>query len=132
EIREELFEKHLTSVRFDPGPGKRSGVERGEEREPSILFAPRLGDIRGGGRPDGKIVLALARGVLYALDQGTGRVRWAQRVGIDTASLPVRVPATASSKERILVLSSDTVTLTALDTDGEVQWRYRLSQPCLG
>src|SRR5262249_32238684 len=65
-------------------------------------------------------------------DQHTGRARWAMRVGIDTTALPVRVPAQAGSRERILVLSSDTGRLTALDTDGNPLWRYELKSPCLG
>jgi hypothetical protein len=127
----ELYQAHVGSVRYleGPGPARRRGQT--EEGEAGILFAPLLGEVRGDGR-DGRIVLALARGVLYALEQGSGNVRWALRVGVDTTALPVRVPATDGSLERILVLSSDTETLTAWDVDGNVQWRYRLSKPCLG
>src|SRR5262249_29906344 len=79
----------------------------------------------------GRIVFALARGVLYALDQGTGQVRWATRVGVDTTSLPVRI--TALDAELALVLSSDTNTLTVREVrTGTPRWQLRLSAPCLG
>lgn len=81
----------------------------------------------------GRVVFALARGVLYALDQGSGRYRWATRVGIDTSELPVRLSATETSPEIALVLSSDTNTLTARDAlTGRGLWRHQLSAPCLG
>ena len=54
-----------------------------------------------------RAALALARGVLYALDQSTGQELWATRVGIDTATLPVRLPATPPAPELFLVLSAD-------------------------
>src|SRR5262249_29587375 len=58
---------------------------------------------------------------------------WATRVGIDTVSLPVRLPATAVYPELLLVLSADQITLTALDAQtGYVYWQHRLSAPCLG
>jgi outer membrane protein assembly factor BamB len=44
----------------------------------------------------------------------------------------VRVPGRVGSPERILVLSADTETLTAVDTDGNQLWAYRLSKLCLG
>src|SRR3712207_8865588 len=36
------------------------------------------------------------------------------------------------NRERILALSSDTRTLTALDSDGAILWRYAMQHPCLG
>jgi outer membrane protein assembly factor BamB len=126
-----LFEDHLRSVKYDKVAAPRKFAGRGEEDEPAILFAPLIEGSPRKTRDQG-IVLALARGVLYALEQSSGRARWARRVGIDITTLPVRVPARAGSRERILVLSSDTAMLTALDTDGNTLWRYRLSSPCLG
>jgi hypothetical protein len=127
---DDLFEGHLRSVQYVKVTPKKLKFEA-EEEEPAILFDPLIqgtpGDSKGG-----DIVLALARGVLYALDQTTGRARWAMRVGIDTTALPVRIPAQAGSRERILVLSSDTKRLTALDRDGNPLWRYQLESPSLG
>ena len=84
-------------------------------------------------RAPGRIVFALARGVLYALDQGSGHVRWATRVGVDTTTLPVRITPRAAAPELVLVLSSDTNTLTVRDVQtGKAIGRHRLSAPCLG
>src|SRR5262249_25249629 len=79
------------------------------------------------------VALALVRGVLYALAQSTGEVRWAMRVGIDTTTLPLRLPATAETAEMFLVLSADTKSLTALRArDGVGLWKHTFDAPCLG
>jgi hypothetical protein len=131
DLMDNLLRGHLARVKYDPVPDPKKQRVRGEEDEPAILFDPLLQGSPGQGQGS-HVVLALARGVLYALDQQTGRARWAVRVGIDTTALPVRVPAQAGSRERILVLSSDTSRLTALDTDGNPLWRYNLESACLG
>jgi len=124
-----LRDRMMPDVQFKPG-----GVgqqPRPEDTAATLLVAPRLD--RGDGRAPAGIVFALARGVLYALDAKDGQVRWARRVGIDTATLPVRVPAGEINAELVLVLSSDTNTLTACDVQsGEALWSYHLGQPCLG
>ncbi len=128
----QLYQGHLDGVRYVGTPADLKGRGRGEVGEPALLFDTLLQGAPGDGPPQDPVVLALARGVLYALGQSDGRVRWAMRVGIDTTALPVRVPARVGSLERILVLSSDTATLTALDANGVEQWRYRLGSPSLG
>lgn len=106
----------------------------GEDGEPGLWVTADSGENTVPAAADrGGIVFALARGVLYALDQGTGQVRWATRVGVDTTTLPVRIPASATEVELALVLSSDTNTLTAREArTGKPRWRHRLSAPCLG
>lgn len=101
-----------------------------EDGEPALWVCTHL-DGREAPAAPGRIVFALARGVLYALDQGTGQVRWATRVGVDTTTLPVRI--TALDAELALVLSSDTNTLTVREVrTGKPRWQLRLSAPCLG
>jgi outer membrane protein assembly factor BamB len=79
------------------------------------------------------VFLALARGVLYALAEKDGAVLWATRCGVDAARLPVRLPATETAPEMVLVLSSETNTLTARDLlSGRTLWHYELHSPCLG
>ena len=129
---ERLFNGHVASVKYILEPIDLKTKHRGEETEPAILFDPLVQGAPGNAPANEPIVLALVRGVLYAQKQSSGQVKWAVRVGIDTTSLPVRVPARIGSSERILVLSSDTATLTALDADGNPQWRYRLDAPVLG
>ena len=129
---EAIYKGHLASVRY-----VREGatVAAGEEDdEPALLVGPLLAGTPGQSNSSGS-VLALARGVLYGLDANHGRIRWARRVGIDTTTLPVRVPSGAflGDTERVLALSSDTSTLTALDpADGSTLWTYKLGTPSLG
>ena len=73
---------------------------------------------------DDPVVLAVVRGVLYALNRSNGQTKWAVRVGVDTTDLPVRVPAQVGLPERILVVSADAKTVTALDANGDQVWQY--------
>jgi outer membrane protein assembly factor BamB len=127
-----IYDGHKEGVTYVTNPSPPAATRRGGKEEPAILFDPLLQGAPGNAPRNDGIVLALSRGVLYALQQSTGRVKWATRVGIDTTALPVRVPAGVGSRERILVLSSDTSTLTALDNDANPLWSYRLGAPCLG
>jgi outer membrane protein assembly factor BamB len=104
-----------------------------EAIETSLLVVPSMVRVAKPAGEGKRAVLALARGVLYALDQSTGQELWATRVGIDTETLPVRLPATPTSPELFLVLSADRNTIMALAAlDGTVLWQHRLSAPCLG
>lgn len=104
-----------------------------EETEPSLFVDPL---VRGNPRPASArdpVVLALVRGVLYGLAQSNGEVRWARRLGIDTSTLPLRLPPTPATPEMFLVLSADTRTLTAVRAEnGGLLWRRTFDAPCLG
>jgi hypothetical protein len=130
-----LYEEHIQSVAYQPRSAPMDADEQHDEddRGQTLLFAPLLPIATPGRAPDNDpIVLALVRGVLYALKQSTGELKWATRVGVDTTVLPLHVPASAASPERLLVLSADTQTLTALNEFGDQQWEYRVGQPVLG
>jgi hypothetical protein len=131
-LMNKLFEGHLESVVYVPAGAASRRAGRPEDAEPSVVFDPLVGGTPGRAPDNDAVVLALARGVLYALKRSNGQVKWTMRVGIDTTALPVTVPARVGSRERILVLSADTETLTAVDADGNQLWAYRLSKPCLG
>jgi outer membrane protein assembly factor BamB len=128
----QVYDKHLGSVVYEKSEQNEGKTTRREDATPSIVFDTLLHGLEKPELPDDRLFLALARGVLYGLYRSNGKVRWAMRVGIDTTVLPRRIPATVGSSERILVLSADTETLTALDTAGNRLWRYQLSKPCLG
>lgn len=116
----------------DPRPAT-PGDEASAWIEPSLRVAPQVGGPAALPQANDRVFLALVRGVLYGLAQSNGQARWARRVGIDTTRLPVRLPATPSSRERFLVLSADGNTLTAVDVvTGEPIWQHRLTTPCLG
>lgn len=120
-------------VKFKPAGGNLPPPRIEEETEPSLLIVPATFTPAAALNENPRIVFALARGVLYALEHSTGRVQWATRVGIDTTALPLRLPATEISNEIVLVLSSDTNTLTARDArTGQPYWHHQLSAPCLG
>src|SRR5262249_32760202 len=104
-----------------------------EASEPSLMVAPAVGGFAANPRPSKRIVLALVRGVLYGLDQGTGEVRWITRLGIDTATLPLRLPASPTSPELFLVMSAARNSImTLVAQTGQVYWQHKLSGPCLG
>jgi outer membrane protein assembly factor BamB len=134
QLRELVYGRHIDGVHYIP-----AGVnlptpdpEAAETRIPSLLVNPLL---RGGqSKPpdDDPVVLALVRGVLYALNRSNGQTKWAVRVGVDTTDLPVRVPAAVGIPERILVVSADAKTVTALDADGVQVWQYDMGAECLG
>src|SRR5207302_5432624 len=78
-------------------------------------------------------VLALVRGVLYVFDPLTGALHWARRLGVDTAALPVWLPATEATPATVLVCSSEAGGLVALDAaDGRVRWLQDLQARCPG
>lgn len=130
QILEGLYRRALEQVKYTDEPIKLPPVPGDTSR--SIIITPRTVGVSAVAPDDDRIVLALARGVLYGLAQTTGDIRWALRVGVDTATLPVRVPATAANPELFLVMSADTRTMSAVDSGGREVWRYRLSAPCLG
>jgi outer membrane protein assembly factor BamB len=81
----------------------------------------------------GEVVLAVARGLLYALDARNGRRLWVTRVGPDADSLPVRVPGRGDEPELVLVAATDPPALTARDLrTGVVRWHQPLDAAPLG
>jgi outer membrane protein assembly factor BamB len=130
----QLEEMHLASVVYQPAgevpaPPPQLGIDDADV----MLFAPLVPPAAPGrAPPNDPIVPALARGVLYALKQSNGELKWATRVGIDTTVLPLRVPASAFSPELLLVLSADTQTLSALNVQGDLVWEYHVGHPVLG
>jgi hypothetical protein len=134
EALSQLEEAHLASVVFHPAkdapaPPPPPSVDNGEV----MLFAPLLrSSAPTKAPPNDPVVLALDRGLLYALKQSNGELKWATRVGIDTTVLPQRVPASDISPELLLVLSADTQVLSALSVNGDSLWEYHVGQPVLG
>jgi hypothetical protein len=101
--------------------------------EPSLVFTPALVPANASAKSSGRVVLALARGVLYALDEANGETRWVMRVGVDTTQLPVRLERTTATSELFLVLSADRKLLMAVTpANGAINWQHTLSAPCLG
>jgi outer membrane protein assembly factor BamB len=130
----ELYEKHRDSVAFTAKEEVPPGEYVVEDRERGLLVQPSVAASGDGPplAPDG-VYFALARGVLYALRQDNGDILWARRVGVDTAQLPVRVPRVGNTPEMALVLSADTLTLTAVNPrTGGMLWQHHLGAASLG
>jgi hypothetical protein len=131
-LLQKMEQEHQTGVVYEKAAAGAPGPVKPLTGPPSIVFELLLDGTPAAPPPDDPVKLALVRGVLYALRQTDGTIKWARRVGIDTTRLPVHVPATPTASDRFLVLSSDNLTLTALDADGRPVWQYALSKPCLG
>jgi outer membrane protein assembly factor BamB len=133
QLREQVYARHIEGVSYKSEGVNLPAVPPADESPiPSLLFDPPLRGGLGAASADDSIALAVVRGVLYALNRTNGRTKWAVRVGVDTPDLPVRVPAAVGLPERILVLSADAKTVTALDADGVQVWQYRMGADCLG
>src|ERR1019366_205532 len=129
---DELVKARRDQVRFIPADPQDQGSIIEEDTLPSLSVTPSLKAIRTV-RSSNQLVLALARGVLYALEPTKGEVRWVKRVGIDTQALPLRVPPDALTPELALVVSSDQHSLSAVIVEsGELLWQTSLSDACLG
>jgi len=75
--------------------------------------------------PDEPLVVALARGMLYAFDL-QGHLLWARRLGVDSVRLPGRIGPTASASAALVAVSSEERSLLALEAtpEGRLRWRY--------
>jgi outer membrane protein assembly factor BamB len=126
---ERLYDEHFRSVTFQRVGGNLVRQLPPEEHASILAVTPVK---RSTSVEEDGIVLALVQGVLYALRRSDGQVKWYLRVGIDTAALPVRVPAKAPTPESFLVVSADTKTLTAINDNGQALWEYQLGKPSRG
>ena len=76
-----------------------------------------------------EVVLALARGVLYAFDP-QGKLLWTWRLGVDSYRVPNRIGRTASGPAALIAVSSEDNTLLAFEAsaEGRLLWRYPVGQ----
>jgi hypothetical protein len=133
---EKKLQGRVAYKRFDPPQPAKTPKD---DDLTGLLFAPRI-DTPNPLRPPppagaASIYFAVARGMLYALDETNGRVRWATRVGIDTDTVPLRIPATETQPEFVLVTVNDgpRSSITArLASNGEPIWSQPLESPALG
>jgi outer membrane protein assembly factor BamB len=124
---EEALQKRITFTQAEARPA--SPTEAGY---PTFVIVPALLKSDPRQPATDRTVFALVRGVVYALNQGTGEPRWATRVGIDMTTPPLRLASPGLPEELALVLSADTDTLTARNArTGAVKWQHKLSAPCL-
>lgn len=132
----QLYELHRKQVQYVPGPVPGKPKKRKIDGEPSEVVTPLVHEISDPNLSQDKIVLALARGVLYVLRASDGARLWEVRVGIDTTTLPIHVPVGSGIDEMLLVTSTSTKTLTALRPRAEPKkrkaWSYQFDSAPLG
>lgn len=71
---------------------------------------------------NGARVLVQAKGLLVGVEATTGRVAWADRVGIDATVPPVRLPTDADEPPQWLVVSSEPPGTSCRNADGATRW----------
>ncbi len=132
-LLEAAVKAHRARVVFTESPGPTAIVPPPAQDGLRSFYAVSARGNTTRAAPDGRTVLALARGVLYAQDAANGTVRWVRRVGVDTSVLPPRVPASPFLPELVVVVSSDSKSVTAVAVDtGVVIWEHALESVCLG
>jgi outer membrane protein assembly factor BamB len=135
QMDDQLRERHRASIVFTPAEELLPNKGAAEDVEQGLVVHPLVtssGDANPP-LPANRVVFALARGVLYGLSQNNGDILWAMRVGIDTTHLPLRVPPAGNAPELALVLSADTLTLTAvIARTGETLWKRPLGAASTG
>ena len=131
-LLEAMVKAHRAQVVFTPANPEEKRTLLEEDALPSLSVTPSLKAERTAATSPG-LVLALARGVLYALEPAKGEVRWVKRVGIDSRAAPLRVPADLLTPELALVVSSDQHSVSALVLEtGQPLWQTPLSDACVG
>jgi outer membrane protein assembly factor BamB len=95
-------------------------------RQSRTLVVAWGGNADQGRRPGpDQVVLALARGILYAFDKRDGTLYWARRLGMDSDRLPISVRPTSTSPTSLIAVNSEDSELLSLDpSTGQVLWRY--------
>jgi outer membrane protein assembly factor BamB len=128
----EVYKSEPAQVRFErEDPANQPPPERGPAddsgRQGNTLVIAWGKPARGAATvPAGDVVLALARGILYAFD-AQGKLCWARRLGVDSTRLPERIAPGRELQAGLVAVDSENNTLLALDpASGEPRWRYRV------
>jgi hypothetical protein len=154
-------EADLTAARFleDPEAQALIAAARGKLRElvkyeedpfapqappltavPTLLFVSPIGETKGASVPAGSgpaVFLAVARGILYALDEATGGLLWAVRVGPEISTPPTiaRVVLEDGPTELAIVTShigEDPAVAAYVTRTGAARWYQPLPAPPAG
>jgi outer membrane protein assembly factor BamB len=127
----ELLEKDVIDIgkHFAYVREQRPAVHQPDPPSVTVLVTPSLVPPPLGAPAREGIFFAVARGILYALNERDGSVRWFTRVGIDSTEIPVRVPPGAGLEtETVLVVGTEPPSLTARDVGtGQPRWQQPLA-----
>ncbi len=98
EIKNKLYEAHYDAVTYKL---INADLERPSAKDVPVPALAVLPFVRGQSVPaGGGLDMVMARGVLYALERGTGQYRWAMRIGLDGNTVPMRLPDTTARAGR--------------------------------
>lgn len=131
--------RFLQTVRYEADPAAPRSIAAPAAR--SLLFAPSIGPVQSAARGEldepPTAFLAIARGVLHALDEDTGALLWAARVGPDVFDPPAvaRVELADGPADLAVVVSNvagrPAVSGYTLRT-GQPRWQQPLIAPAAG
>jgi len=132
-LLKDLKDGLISQVSYEPSPTVPPARKEAEPMQSGLLVTARLTGGSASIPARNGVVLAMIRGILYALAENDGSLLWATRSGVDVTRLPVRLPATETAPEMTLILSQANQILTARDLhNGNVIWKYDLHAACLG
>jgi outer membrane protein assembly factor BamB len=120
-----------TWVRYTPIGQPLSAAAGREGEMPYLVITPMTQGQPGKSQDSDAVVLGMARGILYALGQSNGELRWAMRLGLDTQVFPIRLPASPPQPEIGLIYAAETNTLLGVDVQvGRLLWQHPLGAAC--
>ena len=135
QLKQEEEQKLQAVAKYTKESQPRAPTPAPEDGLTSLLFAPAIGvpERRGpAGPPD--VFFALARGVLYVLDEVDGHVLWAARTGLDMDVMPIHVRGNDLADVALIATNTgDRYGISARATaDGRPLWHQALPAPCRG
>jgi hypothetical protein len=133
--RERREQAIQTQAKYTKEPQPRAPTPAPDDGLTSLLFAPAVGmpERRAPAGPPG-VFFALARGVLYVLDETDGHVLWAARTGLDMDVMPVHVRGNELADVALIATNTgDHFGISArAAADGRPLWHQPLPAPCRG
>ncbi|HVK11434.1 MAG TPA: PQQ-binding-like beta-propeller repeat protein, partial [Gemmataceae bacterium] len=134
-MRRDDEQRIQAQARYTKEPQPRAPTPAPDDGLTSLLFAPAVGmpERRALAGPPG-VFFALARGVLYVLDEADGRVLWAARTGLDMDVMPVHVRGNDLPGLALIATNTgDRFGLSArAAADGRPLWHQPLPAPVRG
>ncbi|HEV3121681.1 MAG TPA: PQQ-binding-like beta-propeller repeat protein, partial [Isosphaeraceae bacterium] len=117
------------AVKYNPSRRPAETAPTPEPLGPPTSLVIRLNPGQAPKAKDGPIVYALAEGLAYALDGGTGAPLWHVPVGLSAPFPPVAIPGVETS---VLVFDSRHNELDRLDgRTGKLRWRQAIEEPII-
>jgi outer membrane protein assembly factor BamB len=115
------------AVKFNPSRRPAETAPNPEPLGPPTSLVIRLNPGQAPKTADGPLVYALAEGLAYALDGGTGAPLWHVPVGLSSPFPPLAIPGVDAS---VLVFDARHNELARLESrTGKLRWRQAIAEP---